>query len=77
MLQTVADDATFGPGITFNTDVGFEIDISPDKKAFTVLFGGLEAVIDGNSAPPIVTRCFSFSACRPIPQQRRIGRAGR
>ena len=47
MLQTVANDATFGPGITFNTDVGFDIAISPDKKAFTALFGGLEAVIDG------------------------------
>jgi len=61
MLQTVTNDATFGPGITFNTDVGFDIAISPDKKAFTVMFGGLEAVIDGNSAPPIVTRSFSFS----------------
>jgi hypothetical protein len=61
MLQTVANDATFGPGITFNTDVGFDIAISPDNKAFTALFGGLEANIDGNSAPPIVTRTFSFS----------------
>ena len=61
MLQTIANDATFGPGITFNTDVGFDIAISPDKKAFTAVFGGLEAVIDGNSAPPIVTRSFSFS----------------
>ena len=61
MLQTVTSDATFGPGPTFNTDVGFDIALSPDKKAFTALFSGLEAIIDGNSAPPIVTRVFSFS----------------
>lgn len=61
MLQTVTGDATFGPGITFNTDVGFDIAISPDNKAFTASFGGLEAIIDGNPAPPIVTRTFSFS----------------
>ena len=61
MLQAVTSDATFCPGITFNTDVSFDIAVSPDKKAFTALFGGLEAIIDGNSAPPIVTRTFSFS----------------
>jgi hypothetical protein len=61
MLQTLTSDATFGPGPTFNTDIGFDIALSPDKKAFTALFGGLEAIIDGNSAPPIVTRVFSFS----------------
>ena len=61
MLQTVTGDATFGPGPTFSTDVGFDIALSPDKKAFTATFGGLEAIIDGKSAPPIVTRVFSFS----------------
>jgi hypothetical protein len=61
MLQTVTGDATFGPGPTFNTDVGFDIAPSPDKKAFTAMFSGLEAIIDGKSAPPIVTRVFSFS----------------
>ena len=61
MLQTVTGDATFGPGPTFNTDVGFDIALSPDKKAFTAMFSGLEAIIDGKSAPPIVTRVFSFS----------------
>ena len=61
MLQTLTSDATFGPGPTFNTDIGFDIALSQDKKAFTALFGGLEAIIDGNSAPPIVTRVFSFS----------------
>ena len=35
MLQTVTSDATFGPGPTFTTDVGFDIALSPDKKAFT------------------------------------------
>ena len=61
MLQTVTSDATFGPGPTFTTDVGFDIALSPDKKAFTALFSGLEAIIDGKTAPPIVTRVFSFS----------------
>jgi hypothetical protein len=61
MLQTVTGDATFGPGATFNTDVGFDIALSQDKKAFTATFSGLEAIIDGKSAPPIVTRAFSFS----------------
>jgi hypothetical protein len=61
MLKTVTSDATFGPGPTFNTDVGFDIALSPDKKAFTATFSGLEAIIDGKSAPPIVTRAFSFS----------------
>jgi hypothetical protein len=61
MLQTVTSDATFGPGPTFNTDIGFDIALSPDKKAFTATFGGLEAIIDGRSATPIVTRAFSFS----------------
>jgi hypothetical protein len=61
MLQTVSSNATFDPALTFNTDVGFDLALSPDKKAFTATFGGLEAIIDGTSAPPIVTRVFSFS----------------
>ncbi len=61
MLQTVTSNATFDPALTFNTDVGFDLVLSPDKKAFTATFGGLEAIIDGTSAPPIVTRAFSFS----------------
>ena len=61
MLQTVTGDATFDSALTFNTDVGFDIALSPDKKAFTATFGGLEAIINGTSAPPIVTRVFSFS----------------
>ena len=61
MLQTVTRDATFGPGPTFSSDIGFDIALSEDKKAFTATFGGFEAVIDGKSASPIVTRVFSFS----------------
>ena len=60
MLQTVTGDATFGPGPTFNTDVGFELGLSPEKKAFTATFNALEAII-GIDSPPIVTRVFSFS----------------
>jgi hypothetical protein len=54
-------DATFGQGPTFNTDVGFSFDLSDDRKAFTATFSGLEAVVDGASASPIATRVFSFS----------------
>ena len=61
MLQTLTSDATFGPGPTFNTDVGFDIVLSPDKKAFTATFSGLEVIIQGTSAAPIGTRIFSFS----------------
>jgi len=56
-----AGDATFGQGPAFSTDVGFSLAVSPDKKAFTANFSGLEAVIDGKSASPIATRAFSFS----------------
>jgi hypothetical protein len=61
MLQTITNNATFGSAPTFNTEVGFALALSPDKKAFTATFAGLEAIIDGTSAPPIVTRVFSFS----------------
>jgi hypothetical protein len=61
MLQTVTGDATFGQAPTFNTDTGFMLALSPDKKAFTATFSGLEVIIEGKSAPPIVTRVFSFS----------------
>ena len=61
MLQTVTNDATFGPAATFNTDAGFTLALSPDKKTFTATFSGLEVIIGGTSAPPIVTRVFSFS----------------
>ncbi len=52
-------DTTFG-GPTFNSDVGFNIDISDDKKAFTATFSGLVVSLDAGSAP-IVTRAFSFA----------------
>jgi len=34
----VMQDATFGEAPTFNTDVGFSLALSPDKKAFTATF---------------------------------------
>lgn len=61
MLQTVTSNATFGPGPTFNTDVGFDIAVSADKKTFTATFSGLEAIVRGKSPAPIATRVFSFS----------------
>ena len=54
-------NAAFGQAASFNTDVGFELGVSPDKKAFTANFSGLEVIIDGTSAAPIATRVFSFS----------------
>src|SRR5258708_38184781 len=56
-----AGDATFGQAPTFNSDVGFSLAVSPDKKAFTASFSGLAVSIDGKSSAPIVTRVFSFS----------------
>jgi len=61
MLQTVTTNATFDPALTFNTDAGFTLALSPDKKTFTATFDGLEVMINGTPAPPIVTRVFSFS----------------
>jgi hypothetical protein len=54
-------DATFGQAATFNTDVGFSLDVSSDKKAFTASFSGLAVNIDGKSSAPIVSRAFSFA----------------
>jgi hypothetical protein len=53
-------DATFGQAATFNTEVGFSLDVSPDKKAFTAAFSGLAVGIDGRSAAPVASRVFSF-----------------
>lgn len=55
----MGNNATFD-GTAFNSDVLFDIDISPDKKAFTVRFGNL--VVDlGKGTAPIVTRTCSFA----------------
>jgi len=54
------NDAVFGQAATFNTDVGFSLDVSPDKKAFTAAFSGLAISHDVRSTP-IVTRMFSFT----------------
>jgi hypothetical protein len=43
-----ACDATFGQAATFNSDVGFSLAVSPDKKAFTATFSGLTVNMDGN-----------------------------
>jgi hypothetical protein len=55
-----ANDATFG-GPTFNSDVGFNIGFSDDKKAFTATFSGLGVSLDAKGSAPIVTRVFSFA----------------
>ena len=60
MLQAVTSDTTFGLAPTFNTDTGFTLALSPDKKAFTATFSGLEAILEAKSTP-IVTRTFAFA----------------
>ena len=61
-------DTTFG-GPTFNSNVEFDINISDDKKAFTVTFNGLGVSLAAKGSAPIVTRAFSFalslSGCEP------------
>lgn len=54
-------DAAFGQAAKFTTEVGFDLAVSDDKKAFTATFSGLEVVLDGRSGPPIASRVFSFS----------------
>jgi len=54
-------DSAFGQAAKFTTDVGFNLAVSDDKKAFTASFSGLEIALDGKSAPPIATKVFSFS----------------
>jgi hypothetical protein len=54
-----ADDAKFAAP-TFESDVAFAVDISPDKKAFTAAFNGLGVKLDGKSAAPVAARTFSF-----------------
>src|SRR5262245_9186971 len=57
----MATDAAFGQAAKFSSDVGFNLAVSDDKKAFTASFSGLEVVLEGKFAPPIATRVFSFS----------------
>ena len=56
----MANNATFG-GPSFNSDVGFDIGFSDDKKAFTATFSGLVVSLDATGSAPIVTRVFSFA----------------
>ena len=53
-------DATFGQAPTFNSDAGFVLDVSDDKKAFTATFSGLAISLDPKSSMPVVTRAFTF-----------------
>jgi hypothetical protein len=55
-----AGDATFGQTPTFDSNVDFSLNVSQDKKAFTITFSNLAVSIDGKSSAPIVTRLFSF-----------------
>ena len=52
---------TFGNAPTYNSDTGFTLWLSDDKKAFTVAFSNLLVQLISNSSQPIITRTFSFS----------------
>jgi len=52
--------AAFGQAPTYNSDVGFSLGVSDDKKAFTATFDGLAISLDPKSSAPVVTRVFSF-----------------
>ena len=40
-MTMIMQDAAFGQAATFNSEVGFDLAVSPDKKAFTATFSGL------------------------------------
>jgi hypothetical protein len=56
----MSNNGTFG-NPTFNNDVGFKLDPSDDKQAFTVSFSGLIVSINDSGSAPIVAREFSFA----------------
>ena len=44
------------------SDVGFGLDVSPDKQAFTLTFGNLQAAVrSGGALPPMATRLFELA----------------
>jgi hypothetical protein len=57
-LQPV--NTTFGEAPTYNSDVGFALAVSDDKKAFTATFSGLSISLDPNSSAPVTSRVFTF-----------------
>jgi hypothetical protein len=60
-LALGAGSGTFGNAPTYNSDTGFTLSLSDDKKAFTALFSNLLVQLIPNSPQPIITRTFSFS----------------
>jgi hypothetical protein len=56
----MSNTGTFG-NPTFNNDVGFKLDPSDDKQAFTASFSGLIVSINDAGAAPIVAKEFSFA----------------
>lgn len=44
---------------SYHSDVGFDIDVSPDKRVFTMTFGNFQVAIPpGKSSAPMATRLF-------------------
>jgi hypothetical protein len=56
-----AGSGMFGKVPTYNSDTGFTLWFSDDKKAFTAVFSNLLAQLRAKSPQPITTRTFSFS----------------
>jgi hypothetical protein len=55
-----ATRAGFGQAATFNSDVGFDLAVSDDRKAFTATFSGLAVSLDPKPSAPVVARVFTF-----------------
>src|SRR5215467_1511059 len=60
-LAIGAGSGTFGNAPTYNSDTGFTLLLSDDKKSFTAGFSNLLVQLIPSSPQPIITRTFSFS----------------
>lgn len=56
-----SSDIGFGRAPLYDSDIGFALSVSDDKKAFTATFNNFSARLTANSPNPIVTRDFSFT----------------
>jgi hypothetical protein len=56
-----SSDIGFGRAALYDSDIGFAIAVSDDKKAFTATFKDFSARLTVSSPDPMVTRDFSFT----------------
>ena len=59
--RALPSEFEFGKAPTYNSDAGFILAISEDKRAFTATFGGFGVSLDPKSSAPVVARVFSFT----------------